>query len=87
MRVIIPISPQEDRTSRLNYLSKATEPERAELQCRFCPSASKPNSQGTGNRKMLLEALLHDPVCAFLKPEKIIAMGNELLEANKEFLP
>lgn len=40
-----------------------------------------------GNRKMLLEALLHDPVCAFLKPEKTIAMANELLEANREFLP
>ena len=40
-----------------------------------------------GNRKMLLEALLHDPVCSFLTPEKIMAMANELLEANQPFLP
>ena len=41
----------------------------------------------TGNRKMLLEALLHDPACSFLAPEKIIAMANELLEAYRQFLP
>lgn len=41
----------------------------------------------TGNRKMLSEALFHDPVCSFLPPDKIMAMTNELLEANKPFLP
>ena len=40
-----------------------------------------------GNRQMLLEALEQDPVSAVLKPDQLRAMAQELLEANRDYLP
>ncbi len=41
----------------------------------------------TGNRKLAFEALTLDPLCAKLSPSEVRRMGNELLEATKEYLP
>ena len=39
-----------------------------------------------GNREMALQALRHDPVCAQLTTPAVVAMGNQLLEANKHWM-
>ena len=41
----------------------------------------------TGNRKLALEALMLDPLCAKLAPSGVRKMGMELLAATKEYLP
>jgi len=40
-----------------------------------------------GHKPLLLQALYRDPQCAHLKPHEIRQMADELLEANKKFLP
>lgn len=41
----------------------------------------------TGNRKLALEALMLDPLCAKLAPSDIKKMGLELMAATREYLP
>jgi alpha-galactosidase len=41
----------------------------------------------TGNRKLAIESLRMDPVCAHLAPSQVRAMGDELLAAGREWLP
>jgi len=41
----------------------------------------------TGDRELALKALSMDPLCSKLKEQDCRAMGNELLEATKEYLP
>lgn len=41
----------------------------------------------TGNRKLALQALELDPLCAHLSPSQIARMGGELLEATAAYLP
>ena len=41
----------------------------------------------TGNRKLALEALMLDPLCAKLAPSEIKKMGLELMSATKKYLP
>jgi alpha-galactosidase len=41
----------------------------------------------TGNRKLALEALMLDPLCAKLAPSDIRKMGVELMAATREYLP
>lgn len=41
----------------------------------------------TGNKKLAFEALMLDPLCARLTPSKVRQMGQELLDATKEYLP
>jgi galacturan 1,4-alpha-galacturonidase len=41
----------------------------------------------TGNRELALKALSMDPLCSKLDEQDCRAMGNELLEATKEYLP
>jgi alpha-galactosidase len=40
-----------------------------------------------GDRELAIEALLADPLCAHVKPSDVRQMGQELLDANSEFLP
>lgn len=41
----------------------------------------------SGNRKLAMESLMLDPLCAHLSPAKVRMMGAELLSAAKEILP
>ncbi len=41
----------------------------------------------TGNKKLAFEALMLDPLCAGLAPSDVKKMGQELLDATKEYLP
>jgi alpha-galactosidase len=41
----------------------------------------------SGNRKMALESLMLDPLCAHLSPAEIRKMGGELISATADFLP
>jgi alpha-galactosidase len=41
----------------------------------------------SGNRKLALEALMLDPLCAKLAPSQIRKMGLDLMEATREYLP
>lgn len=41
----------------------------------------------TGNRRLALQALEMDPLCAHLAPSQIARMGGELIEATGAFLP
>jgi alpha-galactosidase len=41
----------------------------------------------TGNRKLALESLMLDPLCAKLAPSQIRKMGLELMEATGDYLP
>jgi galacturan 1,4-alpha-galacturonidase len=41
----------------------------------------------TGNKKLAMEALMLDPLCAKLPPSDVIKMGEELLTATAEYLP
>ena len=41
----------------------------------------------TGNKKLALEALMLDPLCAKLAPSQIRKLGLDLLEATKDYLP
>jgi alpha-galactosidase len=40
-----------------------------------------------GDRKLALEALMVDPLCAHLSPSQVHAMGLELMEATRDWLP
>lgn len=40
-----------------------------------------------GDKKLAMEALMLDPLCAKLAPSDVRKMGNELIEATKEYLP
>jgi alpha-galactosidase/6-phospho-beta-glucosidase family protein len=41
----------------------------------------------TGNRKLAMEALMLDPLCAKLAPSDIRKMGLELMAATRAYLP
>jgi alpha-galactosidase len=41
----------------------------------------------TGNKKLALESLMLDPLCAKLAPSDIKKMGLELMEASRDYLP
>ncbi len=40
-----------------------------------------------GDKALAMEALMMDPLCAHLAPSDVRAMGNELMEATKRWLP
>lgn len=40
-----------------------------------------------GSKKLALEALMLDPLCAKLAPSEVKKMGSKLIEATKEYLP
>ena len=40
-----------------------------------------------GNREKALIALISDPLCSHLTPDKVREMGNELMSANRKLLP